>query len=212
MAYDESLFVLFQGQTMPKIPDDRAYLARLQDYYARWRSLPAYGPLQAVLGMASRSAVAKVLERLREAGFLERTPDGRWTPTRRFFERPHAEAPVPAGVPLATADSGEAHSIDAWLVRHPSRTVLIPITGDSMIEDGIQSGDVAVVERDTPARPGDRIIAVIDNEFTLKTLAVDHGEAVLQPANPAYPVLRPGDRLQVFGVVVGLIRSYRRPS
>ena len=54
------------------------------------------------------------------------------------------------------------------------------------------------------------MIAVIDNEFTLKTLAVDGGEAVLQPANPAYPVLRPGERLQIFGVVVGLVRSYRR--
>lgn len=195
---------------MPKAADDAAYLARLQDYFARWRSLPAYEPLRAVLGLASRSAVAKVLRRLRDAGFLDRTPDGRWTPTGRFFERPHAEVPVPAGLPLATADSGDARSIDAWLVRHPSRTVLVPVTGDSMIEAGIHPGDVAVVERDAPARPGDRIIAIIDNEFTLKTLAVDHGEAVLQPANPAYPVLRPGDRLQVFGVVVGLIRSYRR--
>ena len=66
---------------MPRTPDDAAYLARLQDYYARWRSLPAYGPLQAVLGLASRSAVAKVLQRLREADFLDRTPAGRWTPT-----------------------------------------------------------------------------------------------------------------------------------
>jgi len=148
---------------MPKVADDAAYLARLQDYFARWRSLPAYGPLQAVLGMASRSAVAKV-------------------------------------------------SIDAWLVRYPSRTVLIPVIGDSMIDAGIHAGDVAVVERDTPARPGDRVIAVIDNEFTLKTLAVENGEAVLHPANPAYPVLRPGDRLQIFGVVVGLIRNYRRSS
>ncbi|HRC59626.1 MAG TPA: S24 family peptidase [Candidatus Propionivibrio aalborgensis] len=195
---------------MPKVADDAAYLARLQDYFARWRSLPAYEPLQAVLGLASRSAVAKVLHRLQGAGFVERTPDGRWTPTGRFFERPHAECPVPAGVPLATADSGDVRSIDAWLVRHPSRTVLIPITGDSMIEAGIHSGDVAVVERDAPARPGDPVIAVIDNEFTLKTLAVEDGEAVLQPANPAYSTLRPGDRLQVFGVVVGLIRNYRR--
>jgi repressor LexA len=195
---------------MPKVADDAAYLARLQDYFARWRSLPAYEPLQAVLGLASRSAVAKVLHRLQAAGFVDRTPDGRWTPTGRFFDRPHAEFPVPAGLPLATADSGDARSIDAWLVRHPSRTVLIPITGDSMIEAGIHSGDVAVVERDAPARPGDRVIAVIDNEFTLKTLAVEDGEAMLQPANPAYPVLRPGDRLEIFGVVVGLIRNYRR--
>jgi repressor LexA len=195
---------------MPCTPDDAAYLAKLQDDYARWRSLPAYGPLQAVLGMASRSAVAKVLQRLQAAGFLERTPDGRWTPTGAFFERLHAEVPVPAGLPLATADSGDARSIDAWRVRHPSRTVLIPITGDSMIDAGIHPGDVAVVERDTPARPGDPVIAVIDNEFTLKTLAVEDGQAVLHPTNPAYPVLRPGDRLPIFGVVVGLIRHYRR--
>ena len=79
-----------------------------------------------------------------------------------------------------------------------------------MIEAGIQPGDRVVVERDVPAQPGDLVIAVIDNKFTLKTLAVEDGEAVLVPANPAYPVLRPGDRLQVFGVVVGLIRNYRR--
>ena len=195
---------------MPKVANDAAYLAQLQDYYARWRALPAYGPLQAVLGLASRSAVEKVLHRLEAAGFLARTPDKRWTPTARVFTRPTADAPVPAGLPLATTDSGEAHSIDAWLVRQPSRTVLIPVTGDSMIEAGIHSGDRVVVERDVPARPGDLVIAVIDNEFTLKTLAVEDGAAVLKPANPAYPVLRPGDRLQVFGVVVGLIRSYRR--
>jgi len=87
---------------------------------------------------------------------------------------------------------------------------LIPVTGESMLGAGIHPGDRVVVERDVPARPGDLVIAVIDNEFTLKTLAVDSGEAVLKPANPAYAVLRPGDRLQVFGVVVGLIRSYRR--
>ena len=79
-----------------------------------------------------------------------------------------------------------------------------------MIEAGIQPGDRVVVERDVPARPGDLVIAVIDNELTLKTLAVEGGAAVLKPANPAYPVLRPGERLQIFGVVVGLVRSYRR--
>ena len=195
---------------MPKVADDAAYLAQLQDYYARWRVLPAYGPLQAVLGLASRSAVAKVLHRLRTAGYLERHPHNRWTPTAAFFERPLADAPTPAGPPVLPTDSGDGHAIDAWLVRHPSRTVLVPVTGDSMVGAGIHSGDRVVVERDVPARPGDVVIAVIDGEFTLKTLAVDGGQAVLAPANPAYPVLRPGERLAIFGVVVGLIRSYRR--
>ena len=197
---------------MPKVADDAGYLAKLQDYYARWRVLPAYGPLQAVLGLASRSAVAKVLHRLRDAGYLERHPHHRWTPTASFFARPLADGPVPAGLPVLPADGGDGHAIDAWLVRQPSRTVLIPVTGESMLGAGIHPGDRVVVERDAPARPGDVVIAVIDNEFTLKTLAVADGEAVLVPANPAYPILRPGDRLQIFGVVVGLIRSYRRSA
>ena len=195
---------------MPKTPDDAAYLAKLQDYYARWRVLPAYEALRAVLGLASRSAVAKVLHRLRDAGFLDRAPGGRWVPAQPFFARAVAEAPVPAGLPAGAEDGGGECAIDAWLVRHPARTVLVPVTGDSMIEAGIHPGDRVVVERDTPARPGDLVIAAIDNEFTLKTLAVEDGQAVLVPANPAYPTLRPGARLQVFGVVVGLIRSYRR--
>jgi SOS-response transcriptional repressor LexA len=195
---------------MPKRPDDAAYLARLQDYYARWRSLPAYGPLRDVLGLASRDGVSQVLRRLRAAGFLERSPAGRWTPTAQFFDRPLADAAVPAGAPLAAADGGETCSLDAYLVQHPSRTVLLPVTGDSMIEAGIRPGDRVVVERDVSARPGDVVVAVIDGELTLKTLAVEGGEAVLIPANPAYPVLRPGDRLAIFGVVVGLVRSYRR--
>lgn len=195
---------------MPKHPDDPAYLACLQDYYARWHSLPAYGPLRNVLGLRSRDGVAKVLHRLQGAGFLDRTPDGRWTPTARFFERPLATAPVPAGWPALADEGGAASSLDAWLIRHPSRTVLVPVTGDSMLEAGIHPGDRVVVERDTPAQPGDVVIAVVDGEFTLKTLAVEGGAAVLKPANPAYPILRPGERLQIFGVVVGLVRSYRR--
>ena len=158
---------------MPRTSDDAAYLARLQDYYARWRSLPAYGPLRGILQLSSRDGVAKVLERLRAAGYLDRAPDNRWTPTARFFERPLAETAVPAGLPALAGDGGEACSIDGLLVRHPSRTTLIPITGDSMIEAGIYEGDLAVVERDIPARPGDLVVAVLNNELTLKTLAVE---------------------------------------
>lgn len=196
---------------MPKQPDDQAYLARLQEYYARWRTLPAYGPLRSVLRLSSRDGVAKVLERLRSAGYLERTPANRWAPTERFFERGLAEAAVPAGLPALTSSGGEAHSIDAYLIRHPSRTTLIPVTGDSMIDAGIHEGDLAVVERDTPARPGDVVVAALNNELTIKTLAVEDGALVLRPANPRYSVIHPGDHLEIFGVVIGLVRSYRSP-
>ena len=63
---------------------DPEYLARLQDYFARWKTIPSYERLCVLWGLASRSAAGKVLERLRRAEFLERTPDGAWVPAGAF--------------------------------------------------------------------------------------------------------------------------------
>ncbi|QNM96467.1 LexA family protein [Chitinimonas koreensis] len=87
--------------------------------------------------------------------------------------------------------------------------MLIPIKGDSMIDAGIHPGDLAVVERRAAANVGDIVVAIVDDEFTLKTLAREAGQFVLQPANPAYPVIRPRGALEIFGVMVGLVRKYR---
>ena len=195
---------------MPKRPDDAAYLARLQDYYARWRSLPAYGPLRDVLGLASRDGVSQVLRRLRAAGFLERSPAGRWTPTAQFFDRPLADAAVPAGAPLAAADGGETCSLDAYLVQHPSRTVLLPVTGDSMIEAGILDGDTVIIRNVNSATPGDIVVALVDDEeATLKRFRRKGASIALEAANPAYETrIFSSDRVKVQGKLVGLIRRY----
>ena len=134
---------------------DPEYLSRLQDYYARWRSVPAYDRLCQIWGLASRSAVAKVLDRLRQQGFLERTPDGAWIPSRQFFARLMARQTVQAGVPDADADAGLVPLlIDDLLVDTPSRTLLISVRGDSMSGANIFEGDVVVVERQQEAAPG----------------------------------------------------------
>jgi repressor LexA len=100
-------------------------------------------------------------------------------------------------------------TIDEYLIDHPSRTVLVRVKGDSMIDAGIQEGDIVVVERRPSANAGDMVIAIVDNEFTLKHLEKDKGEYVLKPANPAYPIIRPKGQLEIFGVVVGMVRKYK---
>lgn len=77
-----------------------------------------------------------------------------------------------------------------------------------MIGAGILDGDAVVVEKQTSAKDGDLVIAIIDNEFTLKRLASELGRPVLRPENKAYPVIRPRRELEIFGVVVGLFRRY----
>ena len=51
---------------------------------------------------------------------------------------------------------------------------------------------------------------MVDGEFTLKELAIEDGRTVLRPHNAAYPVIRPAGRLEIFGVMVGLVRRLQR--
>ena len=192
-------------------PKDAEYLAKLQDYYAEWKSIPSYASLCEVFGIASKSWVKAILDRLGKAGFIERTPDGMWIPTRQFFARPFAESSVQAGMPVSvSATQGDYFIIDEMLIDTPSLTTMIPVKGDSMIEAGIHDGDIAVVEKRNLANVGDIVVAIVDNDFTLKTLGKEGGKFILRTANSAYPVIRPQGSLEIFGVLVGLIRKYRK--
>jgi len=131
------------------------------------------------------------------------------TPGDRFFERPMSEA-VQAGSPNPVYDAvPDILEIDSYLVRNPSRTVLIHVKGDSMVDAGIHAGDTIIVEKRGTAGVGDIVVAIVDNEFTLKRLAREKNRFVLRPENKLYPVIRPKGDSEIFGVVVGMFRSYR---
>jgi repressor LexA len=192
-----------------KSNNDPQYLATLQRYYAEHRVLPSYARMLPLLGFASKAAVKKVLERLEVVGMLERTEDGDWAPSERFFERAIATQPVPAGTPIsAEADVHEHITIDRFLIRDPNNTVLIRVKGDSMVEAGIHEGDLAVVKKTTQVSPGEIIVAIVDDDFTLKTLARDKTGYHLLPANKNYSPIRPKGKLEIYGVMVGLVRRY----
>lgn len=189
---------------------DNEYLDRLRDYYAEHRRIPSFQRIADLMGFASKSPASKLMDRLGAAGFLERTPDDEaWIPAARFFERTLADTAVRAGAPDMIEDSqGEHFLIDQYLVRAPSQTVMVPVKGDSMINAGIHDGDLVVVKRSHTANPGDFVVAIVDNEFTLKELGLEKGQYLLKPHNPAYPVIRPQGELKIFGIVTGLVRRY----
>ena len=190
---------------------DPEHLAKLRDYYARWKTLPSYSNIGSLLGIAARSAVGKCLLRLQEQGYLERTPDGDWTPTRQFFARPLTAVRIPAGPPIEVFDTAEELCvIDDLLVDKPSATTLVPVKGESMLGAGIHDGDYAVVQRGTEARSGDIVAAIVDGELTLKTYRIKRGQPELHPENPDYPVIHPKGTLEIFGVMTGLVRKIRR--
>ena len=184
---------------------DPAYLEKLQDYSAEHKVIPSYSVLAHLWGISAKSWVAECVKRFEEAGYLDWTPDRQLKPGARFFERRLADSAVQAGLPNpAIADGYDLVTLDDWLVKVPSKTTLVRVKGDSMVEAGIHEGDLLVVEVQPNANLGDIVVAIVDNEFTVKYLARERNEFVLKPANKAFPVIRPRGRLEIFGVMAGL--------
>ena len=186
------------------------YLEKLQDYYAEHKVIPSYSVLAGLWGISAKSWVSECVKRFEEAGYLDWTPDRQLKPGSRFFERRLADSTVQAGLPNpAISDGYDLITIDDYLVRVPSKTSLVRVKGDSMLDAGIHDGDLLVVEQQPNANVGEIVVAIVDNEFTVKYLDREKSGFVLKPANKAYPVIRPRGRLEIFGVMAGLVRRTR---
>lgn len=190
--------------------DDSAYLARLRSYWKKHQAFPSMGKLTDVVGLSSTSSVFELVRRLTEAGYLERV-EGRIAPSKRFFARPLLGR-VRAGHPEpASQEVPEVLTVDDYLIDDPNRTALVTVRGDSMTGVGLLDGDIVVVETNTPTRPGDIVVAVVDGEMTVKTLRLDRkGAFFLEAANATYPPIKPEGSLEIVGVVIGSFRRFRR--
>ncbi|BBT80287.1 LexA repressor 1 [Aeromonas veronii] len=188
---------------------DDQYLSLLQDYYAENGVLPSFAGIASLVGLKTTSAVSVMVGRLKEAGFLASMPDRRLAPGPRFHERLVAIESVRAGVPETMIDVGsDPVLIDRLLVAEPSRTVIVTIRGDSMIDAGLLDGDKIIVKRGAPSNVGDIVVAIVDGEFTVKYLAKDAQGFYLKPGNAAFDEIRAQEELKLFGRVTGCFRIY----
>ncbi|WP_019883012.1 MULTISPECIES: LexA family transcriptional regulator [unclassified Methylophilus] len=122
---------------------------------------------------------------------------------------------VPAGFP-SPADDHVEQRLDpsAYLIDQADTTFFVTIQGESMIEAGLMPGDKAVVDKGKSAVVGDIVLAMIDGEFTIKTLAKQQdGTPKLLPANSSgryTPILIQAPmQFEVWGVVIGSFRRFR---
>ncbi|NIC41279.1 LexA family transcriptional regulator [Aquabacterium sp. A08] len=189
---------------------DQKHLNALRTHWKEHKAFPSMAKLADVLGLASSGGVFKVIGRLVDAGYLERV-EGRIAPTRAFFALP-VMGQVRAGLPQEQDQSAglEMVGVEDYLIQNPERTVFCRVRGDSMKDAGMLDGDMVVVERNRPTKAGDIVVALVDNELTVKYLHPLKGSGgwVLKPANPDYPDIVAQQSLEVLGVVVGLFRRF----
>ena len=131
----------------------------------------------------------KTAQQLAETGLLSAVV------TDGLLEAATAEAERLAALAVAGGLGHEAHDLGV---------------GRVALDVGHECGDLLAVEHNTPTKPGDIVLACVDNELTVKTLRLDtQGRWYLEPANPAYECIKPSSSLEVLGVVVGLVRRLR---
>ncbi|WP_088008797.1 transcriptional repressor LexA [Indiicoccus explosivorum] len=116
---------------------------------------------------------------------------------------------VAAGKPALAAESYEATVTlpRDWVVS-PRETFCLTVTGDSMAGAGIDKGDTVIVHRQSAASNGDIVIAVIDQEATMKKYMPMGSEILLVSENPAYePILMRGEDVRINGRVIGVLKK-----
>ena len=123
-----------------------------------------------------------------------------------------AHSEIHAGFPSPATDyMTQAIDLNRELVKHPAATFYGRVVGDSMIDDGVEEGDILVIDKALEARDGDMAVCFVDGEFTLKRLKFHDDGLSLVPANPKYPVIEvtEGVDFMMWGVVTYIIKKVR---
>jgi repressor LexA len=203
----------------PLSQKEREAVRYIQGAFARQGRAPSVRELQQALGYRSPRSASDVLERLTERGIVERRADGRL----RLLQAPEGDqshartvdvplvGTAPCGQPLLAEENVETLiPVSTSLARPPHRYFLLRARGDSMTEAGIGDGDLVLVRQQPTAANGEVVVALIDDEATIKEFHRSPAVIVLKPrsCNGAHrPVVLTKD-FQVQGVVVSTIPKF----
>jgi repressor LexA len=196
---------------MARTNNDTLHLRRLRDLYTRVGRMPSYSEMARALGFKAKNAAFKLTQRLVASGHLEKSPGGRLVPGPGFFTVDVSDDEVRAGFGCEGNATGllQAQALDQMLIARPSKTLFVKVRGDSMVDAGILSGDVAVVETTMQAVHGDVVVAEIDGSRTIKEYRTDRGMPRLAAHGQDKRSLSAKETLNIIGVVRGIVRSYK---
>ena len=200
-------------------PIERKALTAIRNRIAHCGAAPSVRELAAALGYSSPRSSADVIDRLIELGFLKRKDDRSLQllrmPKEEIDRESTVEVPLvgsaPCGAPLLAEENVQCMSpVSTTLARPRQRYFLLRAVGDSMTEAGIGDGSLVLVRLQHMAEIGDVVVALVDDEATIKELRRSADTVVLMPRsrNKAHkPIVLRRD-FQVQGVVVATLPQF----
>ena len=175
---------------------------------------PSVRDIQSALNIKSTSTVFDYLNRLEQKGYI--TKENSKSRTLRLFEdnKKGSVINVPllgkvaAGIPITAVENFECYiSFHTTKKYRNNELFALTVKGESMIEAGILDLDIIIVQNTDYAENGDIVVALIDDEATVKTFYKENGYYRLQPENSTMqPIIV--DKVSIIGRVVSLLRYY----
>ena len=130
--------------------------------------------------------------------------------TNDTVDIPISESTVHAGFPSPADDFLEGSlDLNKLVIKHPEATFFARVEGDSMRDDGIEEGDILVVDKAAEAYDGCLAVAFVEGEFTLKRVRFEADRILLVPSNPKYETIeiKHDDNISIWGVVGWIIKK-----
>lgn len=189
----------------------RRILRFIADYQARHGAPPTLREIARHMKIYVRG-VQYHLERLEKAGYLTRTPK-RARAIDLYREQRAALTPLLGRVAAGRPVLAEEHIETTYPLPQEwtgnGKTFLLKVQGDSMRDARIFDGDLVLVTVQPEARHGEIVVAMIEDEVTVKRFQVDGGTVVLKPENEQFSPIRiaPEQRFRILGKVIGVFRK-----
>ena len=186
----------------------------LADYIHREKIPPTNREILKMMGLKSPRSVAQYLDVLEEGGYIQR---GKGARNIKIIKSPYdnnnssktVKVPVvgyvPCGAPFLAEENIEKYiAVSDKIAKPPYKYFILRVVGDSMNKAGINDGDLVLVRQQMTANDGDIVVALIDNEATIKKLRLYKDYIILEPksTNPKhYPIVLEKD-FRIQGIVV----------
>lgn len=177
---------------------------------------PAVREICEAVKLKSTSSVHSHLETLEKNGYIRRDPskpraieiiDDEFNLTRRELVNVPVVGMITAGQPILAVENIDSYFPIPSEYMPNEDTFMLKVKGESMINAGIFNGDKILVQKQSHAKNGDYVVALIDEEVTVKTFYKENGYYRLQPENDTMEPIIVSD-LNIQGKVIGLFRIY----
>jgi repressor LexA len=203
---------------LPRTQRQKEVLDYITRFLAKHGYEPSYAQIARHFGVSSKATIAKHISALEKRGLIKREHEpGRFTLAVRLDEA-SADAAcevrlvgrIAAGAPIDAIQDIETICVPRFLLGRvrPERIYALRVKGDSMIDEHICDGDIALIESRNEARDGEIVVALIDRaRSTLKRIFRFGDEVELRPSNSQLQPMRVhASRVEIQGIFRGLMR------